>query len=114
MKIVTLPPSYLEFSPENSLVSVWFSGNVCFGVFVPMIFNIGGVVKVVSLFLFKVLGVFYAISREMTGNVAPAALSVLTVLGLVSELSAMVTFAVEGVGVFSDHVLALISGLVGL
>ena len=114
MKIVTLPPSYLEFSPESSLVSIWFSSDICFDVFVPMIFNVGGVVKVVSLLLFHVSGVFYAVSWEMSGNVAPVAFSVATVLGLMTKLSAMVTLAVEGVGVFSDHVLALVSGFICL
>jgi len=114
MKIVTLPPSYLKFSPENSLVSVWFSSDICFSVFIPLIFNVGGVIKVVLLFLFDVSGVFHTVSWKMSGNVAPATFSVATVLGLMTELSAMVTLAIEGVGVFSDHVLALVSGFVRL
>jgi len=61
MKIITLPLSYLKLSPENSLISVRFSSDVSFSIFVPIIFNVGGVVEVVSLFLFKVSGVFCAI-----------------------------------------------------
>jgi len=114
MKIVTLPPSYLEFSPENSLVSVWFSSDVCFGIFVPMILNVGGVVEVVASFLFNVSGMFYAVMREMSGEVAPTTFSVSAVLGLVTESSTMVTLSVEGVGVFSDHVLTLVGGRVHL
>ena len=110
MKIVTLPPSYLEFSPENSLVSVWFPSDVCFGIFIPMILNIGGVVEVVASFLFNVSGVFYAVTREMSSEIAPMTLSVSAVLGLVTKSSAVVTLSVEGVGVFSDHVLTLVGG----
>jgi len=75
-----------------------------------MILNVGGVVEVVALFLFNVLGVFYAIVREMSDDVAPTTFSVLAVLELVTESSAVVTLSVEGVGVFSDHVLTLVGG----
>ena len=110
MKIVTLPPSYLEFSPENSLVSIWFSSDICFGVFVPVILDVGSVIEVVAFFLFKVSGMFYAVTREMSSDVAPTTFSVSAVLGLVSKSSAMMTLSVEGVGVFSDHVLTLVGG----
>jgi len=108
MKIVTLPPSYLEFSPENSLVSIWFPSDIRFSIFVPVILNVSSVVEVVAFFLFKISGVFYAVMREMSSDVAPTTFSVSAVLGLVTESSTMVTLSVEGVGVFLDHVLTLV------
>jgi len=65
-----------------------------------MILNIGGVVEIIASFLFKVSGVFYAVAREMSSDVAPTTFSVSAVLGLMTESSAMVTFSVEGVEVF--------------
>ena len=79
-----------------------------------MIFNISSVIKVVSFLFFKVLGMFYAVLWEMSSHVAPVAFSVVTILGLMTKLSTMVTLAVEGVGVFSDHVLALVDCFVYL
>ena len=75
-----------------------------------MILNVGGVIEIVALFFFDVLRVFYAIAREMSGDIAPTTFSVSAVLGLVTESSTMVTLSVEGVGVFSDHVLTLVGG----
>ena len=60
-----------------------------------MILNVSSVVEVVAFFLFKISGVFYAVAREISGDVAPTSFSVSAVLGLVTELSAMVTFSVE-------------------
>jgi len=114
MKIITLPLSYLKISSQNSLISVRFSSDVSFSIFIPMILNIGSVIKVVPLFFFKVLRTFHAVLWEVTGKVAPMAFPVVTILGLVSKLSAMVTLAVEGVGVFSDHILTLVGGPVCL
>jgi len=79
-----------------------------------MILNVSSVVEIIAFFLFNVLGVFYAVAGEVSSGVAPATFSVLAVLGLVTESSAMVAFSVEGVGVFSDHVLTLVGGRVCL
>jgi len=57
---------------------------------------------------------FYTISREMSGVVAPSALLVEAVLGVVSPLATAIAFNVAGVRVFSDHVLALVGRFVGL
>ena len=57
---------------------------------------------------------FYTISREMSSVVAPSALSVETVLGVVSLFATAVAFNVTGVRVFSDHVLALVGRSMGL
>jgi len=58
--------------------------------------------------------VFYAVSREMSGVIAPSALSVETVQGVVSLLATAVAFNIAGVRVFLDHVLALVGRFVGL
>ena len=79
-----------------------------------MIFPIGRVVEVVAAFFFQNSRMFYAISGEMSGVVTPLALSVETVLGVVSLFATTVAFNVTGVGVFSDHVLALIGRFMGL
>jgi len=57
---------------------------------------------------------FRAVSREMPGFVAPLAFSFETILREMSVFAAVVTVAVVGVGVFSDHVLTLVGGFVGL
>jgi len=79
-----------------------------------MVFSIGRIVKIVAAFFFQDSRVFYAVSREMSGVVAPSALSVETVLGVVSPLATAVAFNIAGVRVFSDHVLALVGRFVGL
>jgi len=79
-----------------------------------MILPIGRVVKFVAAFFIQDPRVFYAISRKMSGVVAPSALSVETVLGVVSLFAAAIAFNVAGVRVFSDHVLALVGRFVGL
>jgi len=79
-----------------------------------MILSINRVVKVVAVFFFQNSGVFYAVPREMSGVVAPSALSVETVLRVVSQLATAIAFNVAGVRVFSDHVLALVGRFVGL
>ena len=79
-----------------------------------MVLPISRVIKIVAAFFFQDSRVFYAISREMSGVVTPSALSVETVLGVVSLLSAAIAFNIAGVRVFSDHVLALIGRFVGL
>ena len=57
---------------------------------------------------------FRAVPREVSYVVAPLALSFETVLREMSVFAAEITVAVVGVGVFSDHVLALVGGFVGL
>ena len=57
---------------------------------------------------------FYAISREMSGVVAPSALSVEAVLGVVSLFATAIALNIAGVRVFSDHVLTLVGRLMGL
>ena len=57
---------------------------------------------------------FYAVPREMSGVVAPSALSVETVLGVVPLLATAVAFNVAGVRVFSDNVLTLVGRSMGL
>ena len=79
-----------------------------------MILPIGCVVKVVVALFVQDPRMFYTVSREMSGVVAPSALSVETVLGVVPLLATAIAFNVAGVRVFSDHVLALVGGLVGL
>ena len=79
-----------------------------------MILSIGRVVKVVAAFFVQDPGMFYAVSREVSGVVAPSALSVETVLGVVPRFAAAIAFNVTGVRVFSDHVLALVGRSVGL
>ena len=79
-----------------------------------MIFSIDRVVKVVAAFFFQNLGMFYTVSREMSGVVAPSALSVETVLRVVSSFATAIALNVAGVRVFSDHVLALVGRFVGL
>ena len=79
-----------------------------------MIFPIGRVVKLVAAFFVQDPRVFYAVSRKMSGVVAPSALSVETVLGVVSLFAAAIALNVAGVRVFSDHVLALVGRFVGL
>ena len=79
-----------------------------------MVLNVSSVVEIVTFLLFNVSGVFYAVAREVSSGVTPTTFSVLAVLGLVTKSSAMVAFSVEGVGVFSDHVLTLVGGRVCL
>ena len=79
-----------------------------------MVLSINRVMKVVAAFFLQNSGMFYAVPREMSGVVAPLALSVETILGVVSLFAAAIAFDVVGVRVFSDHVLALVGGLVGL
>ena len=79
-----------------------------------MILPISRVVKIVAAFFFQDSRMFYAVSREMSSVVAPLALSVETVLGVVSPLATAIAFNVAGVRVFSDHVLALVGRFVGL
>ena len=79
-----------------------------------MILSINRVVKVVAAFFFQDPRMFYAVSREMSGVVAPSAFSVETVLGVVSPLTTAIAFNVAGVRVFSDHVLALVGRFAGL
>jgi len=55
-----------------------------------------------------------AVSREVSGLVTPATFSLEAILGEVTVCVAVITFAVVGVGVFSDHVLALVGRFVGL
>jgi len=50
MKIITLPPFYLEFSPENSSIPIGFSSDISFSIFVPMILYVCSVVEVISPF----------------------------------------------------------------
>jgi len=50
----------------------------------------------------------------MSSFVAPLAFLLETVLREVSVFAAVITVAVVGLGVFSDHVLALVGGFVGL
>jgi len=57
---------------------------------------------------------FWAVSGKMPGLVTPATFSLEAILGEVTVCVAVITFAVVGVGVFSDHVLALVGGFVGL
>ena len=76
--------------------------------------SISRVVKIVAAFFFQDPRMFYAVLREVSGVVAPSALSVETVLGVVSQLAAAIAFNVAGVRVFSDHVLALVGRSVGL
>jgi len=79
-----------------------------------MILPIGCVVKVVAAFFVQDPRVFYAVSREVSGVVAPSALLVETVLGVVSLFAATIALNVARVRVFSDHVLALVGRFVGL
>ena len=79
-----------------------------------MILSIGCVVKVIAALFVQNSRVFYAVSRKMSGVVAPSALSVETVLGVVSLFVATIAPNVAGVRVFSDHVLALVGRFVGL
>jgi len=55
-----------------------------------------------------------AVSGKMSSVVAPLAFLFETILREVSVLAAVVTVAIVGVGVLSDHVLALVGGFVGL
>jgi len=57
---------------------------------------------------------FRAVSGKMPSLVTPATFSLEAILGKVTVGVAVITFAVVGVGVFSDHILALIGGFVGL
>ena len=79
-----------------------------------MVLPISRVVKIVAALFVQNLRMFYAISRKMSGVVAPSALSVETVLGVVSLFAAAIALNVTGVRVFSDHVLALVGRFVGL
>ena len=79
-----------------------------------MILLINRVVKVVAAFFFQNSGMFYTVLREVSGVVAPLALSVETVLRIVSPFATAIAFNVAGVRVFSDHVLALVGRFVGL
>jgi len=79
-----------------------------------VVFPIGHVVKVVAALFIQDPRMFYAVSREMSSVVAPSALSVETVLRVVSLFAAAIAFNVAGVRVFSDHVLALVGRSVGL
>jgi len=79
-----------------------------------VVLPIGRVVKVVAALFVHDPRMFYAVSREVSGVVAPSALSVETVLGVVSLLAAAIALNVAGVRVFSDHVLALVGRSVGL
>jgi len=110
MKIVTLLLSYLKFSPENSLIPIGLSHNVCLSTFIPVVFNFGSVVEILLPFFFKHSRAFCAVLWEMARYVAPKTFSVEAVLGLMSVKSAIVALAIEGVGMFLDHVLALVSG----
>ena len=55
-----------------------------------------------------------AVSRKVSDIVAPLALAFKAVLREMSVFAAIVTVAVVGVGVLSDHVLALVGRSVGL
>ena len=79
-----------------------------------MVLSINRIVKVVTAFFLQNSRVFYAVPREMPGVVAPLALSVETILRVVSVFAAAITFNVVGVRVFSDHVLALAGRFAGL
>jgi len=79
-----------------------------------MILSINCVVKVVAAFFLQNSGMFYTVSREVSSVAAPSALSVETVLRVVSSFTTAVAFNVAGVRVFSDHVLALVGRFVGL
>ena len=79
-----------------------------------MILPVSRVVKVVAALFVQDPRVFYAISRKMSSVVAPSALSVETVLGVVSWFAAAIALNIAGVRVFSDHVLALVGRFVGL
>ena len=57
---------------------------------------------------------FYTVSREVSSVVAPLALSVETVLRVVSSFATAIAFNITGVRVFSDHVLALVGRFMGL
>ena len=50
----------------------------------------------------------------MSSAIAPLAFSFETILREMSVFAAVVAVAVVGVGVFSDHALALVGGFVGL
>ena len=79
-----------------------------------MVLPISRVVKVVAAFFVQDPRMFYAVSREVSGVVTPSALSVETVLGVVSLFATAIALNVAGVRVFSDHVLALVGRFVGL
>jgi len=79
-----------------------------------MVFSIDRVMKIVATFFLQDSGVFYTVPREMSDVVAPSALSVETILGVVSLFAAAIAFNVVGVRVFSDHVLALVGRFAGL
>jgi len=51
-----------------------------------MVFPIRRVVKIIAAFFLQDSRMFYAVSREVSGVVAPLALSVETVLGVVPHL----------------------------
>jgi len=79
-----------------------------------MVLLINRVVKVVATFFLQNSGMLYTVSREMSSVVAPSALSVETVLRVVSSFATAIAFNVAGVRVFLDHVLALVGRFVGL
>jgi len=79
-----------------------------------MILSINRVVEIVAAFFLQDSGMFYTVSREVSGVAAPSALSVEAILSVVSLFATAVAFNVAGVRVFSDHVLALVGGFVGL
>ena len=55
-----------------------------------------------------------AVSREVPNIVALLAFALKAVLREMSVFAAIVTVAIVGVGVLSDHVLALVGGSIGL
>ena len=55
-----------------------------------------------------------AVSGKVSSAIAPLAFSFETILREMSVFAAVVTVAVIGVGVFSDHVLTLVGRFVGL
>jgi len=108
-------PSFLsKISPEKFLVSIWLSHDISLRVFIPMIFNISCVIKILLSFLFKVPRILQAVSGKMTCPVAPTTFSIKTVLEEMSVFSAVKAFAIIGVGVFLDHVLVLVGSIICL
>jgi len=114
MKIVTLLSFLSKISPEKFLVSIRLSHDIPLRVFIPMIFNISCVVKIVLSFLFKIPRIFQAVLGKMTCPVAPTTFSIKAVLEEMSVFSAVKAFAIIGVGVFLDHVLVLVGSIICL
>jgi len=79
-----------------------------------MVLSVDRVVKIVAVFFFQDSRVFYTVSGKVSGVVAPSALSVETILRIVSLFATTIAFNVTGVRVFSDHVLSLVGRSMGL